>query len=409
MKKTIYILLLIIIGSCSTFEENLDDSFFDLNLDVPLDEIATDLPIVNIEVDQNDFDRMIENFEDEIEIEAHFNLYRNQELQINQELIELEIKGNYSKNFPLKSLGIKFEDRFDNRNRKLIAPDHILPQHSLDFIKAIRLRNSGNDFKQTMLKDLSYSQLAIQADLDVDVAYGEASLVFINEKFYGLLNLRTEANANGMAGLYDVKKGDITLAKLVTGKLLKKNGDFPRIDALVSAVGNKDIAFLQGEIDIDNFIDYMIFQTFITNVDWPHTNVRFYAIKNSKFRFVLYDLDVANWIKLEEGPLELIDKKIPNFVSKLFFALYEDVLFQKQFWNRYQEILETGNLDEEVFEKIVHHNLEKIELVMALQIEKYSFPESMVEWYLETDLLASMFKRRATTIESIVEKKNEEL
>ena len=145
----------------------------------------------------------------------------------------------------------------------------------------------------------------------------------------------------------------------------------------------------------------MVFQSYIANVDWPHTNVRFYAIKNSKFRFVLYDLDVANWIKLEEGPLELIDKKIPNFVSKLFFVLYEDVLFQKQFWNRYQEILETGNLDEEVFEKIVHHNLEKIELVMALQIEKYSFPESMVEWYLETDLLSSMFKRRATTIESI--------
>ena len=406
MKNTLFILFLLTLGSCSTFDENLDDSFFNLNVDVPLHEIATNLPIVNIEVDHNEFDRMLENFEEEIEIAGRFDLYRNHELLINQQQIELEIKGNYSKKFPLKSLGIKFEDRFDNRSRKLIAPDYILSHHNLDFIKAIRLRNSGNDFKQTMLKDLSYSQLAIQAELDLDVAYGEASLVFINEKFYGLLNLRTEANASGMAGLYDVKKSEITLAKLVTGTIMKKNGDFSRLDNLVNAVENKNIPFLEDEIDIDNFIDYMIFQTYVSNVDWPHTNVRFYAINNNKFRFVLYDLDVANWIKIEEGPLDLIDKKIPNFVSDLFFVLYDNVPFQKQFWKRYQEVLLIGNLNSKTFEDIVLQNLEKIELVMPLQIEEYAFPESMTEWYIQTDLLTSMFKRRRTVIGSIVEKKN---
>ena len=164
------------------------------------------LPIVNIKVDQKAFDKIHEDADEDLEIEGRFNLYRDDELVIENEAVELEIKGNFSTRFLLKTIGVKFEDKYDNRNRSLINPEQILPHHSLDKIKAIRLRNSGNDFEKTMVKDLSITQLAINAGLDLDLTYGEPSLVFINNKFHGLLNIRTEANTNGMAGLYDAKK-----------------------------------------------------------------------------------------------------------------------------------------------------------------------------------------------------------
>jgi len=89
---TLLLLISLFLSSCSNFnEENqLPD------LDRPLTEIETVLPVINITVDQEDFDEMYNTPDEEIEIEATFNLYRNKELLIKEELVELEIKGNYS-------------------------------------------------------------------------------------------------------------------------------------------------------------------------------------------------------------------------------------------------------------------------------------------------------------------------
>ena len=59
--------------------------------------------------------------------------------------------------------------------------------------------------------------------------YSEQTIVFVNNVFLGVMNLRTESNANGMSGLYNINKTDITLAKISgNGELDKKNGDFNR-------------------------------------------------------------------------------------------------------------------------------------------------------------------------------------
>ena len=112
--------------------------------------------------------------------------------------------------------------------------------------------------------------------------------------FYGLLNIRTESNTHGIAGLNSVSKKDLTMAKVTTHELIKKDGDFDRIDDLIAAISRKDIPYLKSEIDLSNFIDYMIFQSYLANTDWPHNNARFYAVETGKFRFVLFDLDICN-------------------------------------------------------------------------------------------------------------------
>ncbi len=389
------------VWSCSKFEEDLSQVGI-LEIDQPLEEIVTDLPIINITVEEYEFDDMYNRFTEDIEIEGRFNLYRNHQQVINNEEIELEFKGNYSRQYSLKSLGVKFEEKFDNSNRTLINPTEILPHHNLDEIRAIRLRNSGNDFSKSMLKDLSYTQLAIQAGLDLDLTYGEASLVFINNKFYGLLNLRTEANTNGMAGLYDVKKSKVTLAKMETATLIKKDGDFERIDALVEAVNNKDIEYLKTEIDLNNFIDYMVFESFIANEDWPETNVRFHAINDSKFRFILFDLDVANDLLINKSPISFIDKPKENFMTDLFFVFYEDENFKKQFWNRYTFLMKRESLSSSKFESHVLFNFQSIKNVMPLQIEKHQSPKTMIEWYLEVEKLITHFNRREEVIKKII-------
>ena len=52
------------------------------------------------------------------------------------------------------------------------------------------------------------------------------------------------------------------------------------IDNFINAINNDNYNYLKKKIDVDNFIDYMIFQSYIGNVDWPFNNIRFFAIDN---------------------------------------------------------------------------------------------------------------------------------
>lgn len=395
MKKISFILVLMMLMSCSKFNEE-----FEL---LDISEIETELPVIHINVDQDDFDQMIQSYEDDIEITGQFNLFRDGVLLIEKEEVELEVKGNFSTRFSMKTLGIKFEDKYDNRDRSLINPSKILPHHNLDKIKSIRLRNSGNDFEKTMIKDLSITQMAINTELDLDLTYGEPTLVYVNNDFYGLLNLRTEANTHGMAGLNGVKKDDITLAKITTHELIKKDGDFARIDALVQAIEDEDIDYLKSEIDLNNFIDYMVFQSFIGNTDWPHNNARFYAINSGKFRFVMYDLDNAFRLRVNKEPLNIIeDKRFPNILSDLFFVFYEEENFRNTFWSKYRSLLNSEVVSFDQFKSIVNENAAQIASEIQLQIEKYEAPRTMIEWNMELDKMLNLFEERVQAVQELV-------
>ncbi|MFK8008808.1 MAG: CotH kinase family protein [Saprospiraceae bacterium] len=391
MKNLLFFLILTLIFSCTKFNED----FQLLNIS----EIATELPVINIEVDCDEFNKMNEEYEEEIEIEGRFNMFRNGILVVENEEVELEIKGGFSTKFSLKTLGVKFEDKYDNSDRSLINPNKILPHHNLDEIKAIRLRNSGNDFVKTMMKDLSLTQLAINADLNLDLTYGEPVLVYINNDFHGLLNLRTEANSHGVAGLYSAKKSAVTLAKITTHELIKKDGDFDRIDAFVKAIEEGNLNYLKEELDVDNFIDYMVFQSYIANVDWPHNNARFYAIDQGKFRFVLFDLDGALRLRVNKEPLNIIeDKRFPNILTDLFFIFYKEENFQQAFWNRYNSLLASGVISYDSFKPIMDVNIAQIDSEIQIQIGKHQAPRTMIEWNIELDKLLTLFQEREKVV-----------
>ncbi len=398
MKNLPFLLFLFLGLGCSKF--NMEETILP-------DEIPSNLPVIQIKVEENDFEEMYEKTDEEIEIKGRFSLSRDHELLIENEKVELELKGRFSIRFPLKTLGVKFDDKYDNRDRSLINPAIVLPHHSIDKIKAIRLRNSGNDFEKTMLKDLSITQLAIQAGLDVDLTYGEPVLVYINEAFYGLMNLRTEANTNGMAGLNKSDKSDVTLAKITTQALIKKDGDFHRIDALLQAIEEENIAYLKNEIDLNSFIDYMVFQSYIGNTDWPHNNARFYAIKEGKFRFVLFDLDNASRLKLDQSPLNRIHSLWrSNILGDLFMTLYEDdndASFKNKFLQRYKELLQNGNISSNKLKEIVDQNTNRIEIEMDYQIDKYNAPRTKLEWQIELDKMMILFREREAAVRGFME------
>ncbi len=395
----IFTLLLVIsfATACSSFNEELKEVSVDFRT-LNSENIDTELKVLNIKVSQKAFDDMYSDFNEEIEIEGTMDLSQNNNLLINNKVIEIEIKGTSSANFSLKSLGLKFEDSYDNNLENLISTNS-LAWHSLQKVKAFRLRNSGNDFKESMIKDISLTELAIQAELDLDLTYSEQVIVFVNNKFHGLMNLRTEANASGMAKKYELDKDRITLAKIIAGgEVVFKNGDQARMEQFFDAINEKNFQYLYNEVDINNFIDYMIFESYIGNEDWPKNNVRLFAIDDAPFRFILFDLDFVHSIGIEAPWKDFVDANFypsdANPIGELFNIFYENEDFKSRFNQRYNELLESELLSSEKFNQIVNTYSKNIELLMPIQIEKHGSPATFFEWNFYVEKLKENFRTR---------------
>lgn len=409
-KPLIFLLLLAVFSSCTDFREKLMYEFPPYHLVNP-QTIESHLPVVNIEVSQVQYDYMYENFEADINIYGTFSIYRNQELVFEAENTRFGIKGGASRYYDLKSIGIRFEEPQYNEGRNIINSGELLPLHSIDLLESIRLRNSGNDFNisrnATMIKDISYTRMAIEAGLNLDLMYAEQAVVFLNNHFLGVMNLRTESTARGISRKYNTTRDQVSLMKVSPNQeggidIEIQNGRYHKINTFLEAIENQNMNFLLNEVDIPNFIDYIVFNTFIANRDWPDNNVKIFAIGDGLFRFFMFDLDHSNLSHKTREPLSFLERVRKNPVSDLFFILYENEEFRTAFYKRYVELLQSGVFHPEIFTEITTHHYKNIENVMPFHIERYRQPAAMAEWYRNIELLNVQFQQRAKYMEELM-------
>ncbi len=407
VKYFIGFLILFLCSACTEYFEVLDRVSIDYELLRP-DVIDTDdkLVVLNIAVDSSEFSHMYTYYNEEIEIYGTLSVFRNKALIFSSENARFKVKGRASRAYPLKSLGIRFEKPECNRSRSIIRPQSINDLHNIDLIQSLRLRNSGNDFMSdrnaTLIKDISYTRLAVEANLNIDLMYSEQAVVFLNNSFLGLMNLRTESTARAIAHKYKVNPDDITLAKVTLAEVEVQNGNYDRVMSLLQAIENKNLNFLYSQIDIDNFIDYVVYNTYIANTDWPHNNIKFFATDTSKFRFFMFDLDYANYSHHNRTPLQILERVTKNPITDLFLLFYEDESFRKLFYQRFAELLESEKINQQHFQIIVERHYENIKAYMPYHIAKYQHPPTLAEWYKNVALLQTYFAKREQYIKKIV-------
>ncbi|MCK5782116.1 MAG: CotH kinase family protein [Flavobacteriales bacterium] len=398
MNKFLSTLIFITLLMSCTFVEVIDSVVDDIDLsELSPQNIDSKITIINIQADQAEFDNMHGNPEQEIEIEAFIEIWRtegsNKTKVLEPTLIELDIKGSASALFELKSLGIKFDNTADNSKSNIFNPiSKIRPNVNFGNIKSIRARNSGNDFYETMMKDISYSNLATNLGLDFESGYFEPAHIFVNSNYYGLLNLRTEKNQNGLSRQFGVKKDDISQIKINSHDSPTLKGvDKKPLNDYLDAIESGDLDYVEANTDISSFFDYMIFQDIIGNSDWPHNNALLYFNAKSsdkRFRFFLYDLDLA-------GNLEhfLADRKNEDIILiNLYRLLVQNPDTDALFKRRHTEIFNSIKVSD--FDKIVDDNTLLIEDDIKYQIKMYNIPGDRLIWYNNIVKLKKNFKAR---------------
>jgi hypothetical protein len=207
---------------------------------------------------------------------------------LSQEL-DISLAGMYSQEYELKSLKISPRQKFgDNRLRY----DFFSSKPGKKY-KDIQIRNSGNDFYRSMMRDALMHTIIIDR-LDVDYLAYQPAVIFINGVYYGIENLRERSSKDYLYTNYDLDEDEIILNDQYA---IRKD---PEYQEFVAWMQDNDPTvqdyydYAESKMDVGEYMDYFITEIFINNTDWIINNFKYWRPlegDNPRWRWILYDTD----------------------------------------------------------------------------------------------------------------------
>ncbi len=242
-----------------------------------------------------------------------------------------------------------------------------------------------SDWSVTNIRDAAAQKLA--APMRPDTAESVPTALFLNGQYWGLYECREQLDNKYISTHYDIDSGDVVLLDRdwtmePRYEVLKDTGT-TYVDKIDYSEGPADGTGVLGEsyyreqwryiqslavekditdpnvyaefcanVDIDNFIDYLIVYIYSANDDWPGNNFKFWRVteekKNSgvygadgKWRFLIHDFDIAfenvNHKTLELSALykgAVTESRHPEFATRLLGNLLKNEAFRNELAQR---------------------------------------------------------------------------
>ncbi|MCR5454228.1 MAG: CotH kinase family protein [Bacteroidales bacterium] len=345
---------------------------------------------------------------------------KNLNLQLSQDA-GIKITGTCSRTNAMKSLRIIARKKYgDNRLRyKFFDKKDILE------FKSIVLRNGGNDFQTTMLRDALIAGIAGEG-MDVDVQALQPAAVFLNGEYLGMHNIREKVSDHFAEENYGVESDLVDLLEYKGGNKVRIiEGDNTEYNALIDFVKTHSFTVQSNydkvaeEIDIDNFIDYWIAQIYVGNEDWPNNNNKWWRAKgtNTKWRWILFGAEYSCNVYGGQDPSENSLKRVLDENSSgLGFSYGVNLLIRK--------LLENEGFKAKFLQRFSYHidhtfryarvkefsdslrNLVKTEFMIhgkkwyswLVQNNNWWSDNPYTQWETNMDNLNSWYERRATNV-----------
>ncbi len=202
----------------------------------------------------------------------------------------IKIYGAYSRGNDQKSLAFHTRKAYGGD----IIEYKIFNDQDLNNFESLVMRNSGNDFNNTMMRDALCNMIVRDLGLD-QMAYRPAA-AYLNGEYWGILNIREKINEAFLASHHGVDPDNIEILENNGSPIV---GSSDHYNAMMNFITNNNLAvkdnynFVKKQMDIDNYLKYLVAQIFIDNRDWPGNNVKYWRERSTagKWRWILFDLD----------------------------------------------------------------------------------------------------------------------
>lgn len=429
-----------IITDDDNISETITNTYF---IDKKINE-RYDLPVISLVTDnKNLFDENIGIYTEENAFKSgadwerpiHIEFFENGSRGFFQNA-GVRIHGGITRRRDQKSLRLYADSEYDNQQvfkYELFEGLKVnTSEEDVNEFKTILLRNSGNDWGNTMFRDALLQSL-VEPLGTMDTQAHQPSIVFVNGHYWGIHNIRQRFDEYYLKYAYDVSEDDVVILEGNGLVDVGKDDDAKHYQDMLKYINfnrltdQKHYGYIQTMMDVENYRDYVISQTFFGNIDWPHNNIRYWRLRTDEYmegvqighdgrwRWMLFDTDFGfgispetedrygsqrdyshntiSWV-MSEYDGWAGNKTWPNFLIR---SLMENETFKLDFLVRYNDLLNTNFEPNIVIEKI--DALQRlIEQEMEYHINRWGRPDSMEQWYNNVDVMRTFAIERPAYI-----------
>ena len=250
--------------------------------------------------------------------------------------VRLCLDGDFELDMPQKSFLIEAADgSFD-------FP--LFDDRSATSYPSLLLRNSGYDSMFTRIQDgLQHRLIERHTDAKLLMRAWRPVHVYLNDEYWGMYNMREPIDAHTICRyeqLPDEMAKDVTILS-INGSL-RIQGDNKAFKQMLTNIKNgnpaenpADLEYLEQEVDIDNFLDWLTVEMYFGNSNIG--NGQMYKVPDGKWKCLITDLDwglydsgfnsVQSYLK-EAG---MGQKKIDNTIFRKILSVdkYKELFFTK--------------------------------------------------------------------------------
>ncbi|KAA3597958.1 MAG: T9SS C-terminal target domain-containing protein [Calditrichaeota bacterium] len=202
----------------------------------------------------------------------------------------IKISGGWSRGHSQKSMSIFARSEYGIKEIEY----EIFPDSEIKNFNSFMMRNSGNDWNNTMFRDGVMTSLV--DDLNIDLQKFRPAVLYLNGQYWGMLNLREKLNADYIFHHHGVSQDSIDLIKNGSEVKAGSINSFNQLENYFETNNFTDSAVYDSAskmIDLLNFTQYQISQIYFDNTDWPGNNSSMWRKRSSdgKWRWMLFDTD----------------------------------------------------------------------------------------------------------------------
>jgi hypothetical protein len=279
----------------------------------------------------------------------------------------IEVTGGWSKANPKKGLLLGFND--DVLGDGTVKNVALLPDKPhITSWKKLHLRPGGNGATGLFHQDAWLQRCTRHLHSDY-MAYRPAH-IFLNGEYWGIYELRERQDEHFVQYNHGVDRDSVDVLRFPSGGYYNQTAheaqagtdeQWLRTVSRVLSVSPSSSMFygvIESEFDLDNYIDYFAFQTFVANNDWLgpwRNNIRTWRPQgpDGRWRYMLWDLDAGmgeqwdyqrytpcfNMIHYARNPDNVPWAQSEH--SDMLDQMLRNRQFQVRFANRYADLLNT--------------------------------------------------------------------
>ena len=275
--------------------------------------------------------------------------------------IGLRIHGGFTRAWAQKTLRLYARGEYDQNSwfEYPVFPDYEKTGDDTPMTryKRLLLRNSGNDWSHTLMRDALMHKLV--ENLGQDIQAARPAVVYLNGEYWGIHYLRERLDEYYLSEHYNLQEEDIVLinergweVEVGTSQDLEEyRQHMSRINGFVLSEEER-YALAATLMDMDHWFDYLTGQLYAANTDWIHNNMRVWrkrtldyqpdapAGHDGRWRWMFFDLDYAfdflGYGYHTHDTLTWLSEE-----SELFGKLSRSTSFRNQFAVRMADLLNT--------------------------------------------------------------------